>query len=365
MGKTLRIILRIVSYIALLLLLLSSFSHWISPWRTIVFSYLGLFFPFILAGNLLVLLCCLIFRQWRQSIISVLVLLICSGSILTYFPINKHTDQVPEDCIKLVTYNTMRFEYLRPHTKENPNPIVQYLIDSEADIICIQEYGASNDKNKLDLNDLKKVFKRTPHCHVEHLMFPYEGEELGLAIFSRFPILNTKKIPYDSQHNGSFIAELDINGRKVTLINNHLESNRLSIEERVVYEDLTKEPTMTELKSFTQAMFKRLTPAFKIRAKQAQIIEKEIHETQNPYIIVCGDFNDTPISYTRHKIKGDLKDAFVESGQGMGVTFNKYRFLFRIDYILYSKNMKSYNCTVGKLRNSDHYPLTTYLRFID
>jgi endonuclease/exonuclease/phosphatase family metal-dependent hydrolase len=111
-------------------------------------------------------------------------------------------------------------------------------------------------------------------------------------------------------------------------------------------------------------MTKRLTPAYKARAVQAQILSQTIKENKNPYIIVCGDFNDTPISYARYKIKGNLRDAFVDSGFGLGITYNKYRFLFRIDYILHSSNIKSYNCTVGKLKDSDHYPLWCYLQLL-
>jgi endonuclease/exonuclease/phosphatase family metal-dependent hydrolase len=259
----------------------------------------------------------------------------------------------------------MRFDFLGKHTQEQPNPIVQYILDADADIVCIQEYGVSakNDKQYLSHNDILTIFKSFPYIYVEPFK-PSNPERIyGSAVFSKYPILKTKKIPYDSEYNGSFVAELDVRGKKVTLVNNHLESNKLSYDERTGYYDMTKEINTEKLENFTHMMFKRLTPAYKSRAIQAQLVDKIIRETPNPYIIVCGDFNDTPISYARHKIKGDLEDAFVNSGSGMGITFNEYRFLFRIDYILYSKNMKAYNCTIGKLRNSDHYPVSTYLEF--
>jgi endonuclease/exonuclease/phosphatase family metal-dependent hydrolase len=171
-----------------------------------------------------------------------------------------------------------------------------------------------------------------------------------------------ENIPYESKYNGSSIAELDIKGKKVTLINNHLESNKLSAEERSDYYQMTQELDSHAFDVFTKMMTKRLTPAYKLRAQQAQVVSRIIQENKNPYIIVCGDFNDTPISYARHKIKGNLHDAFVDSGCGLGITYNKYRFLFRIDYILHSDNIKSYNCTVGTLKNSDHYPVSCYLQ---
>ncbi|MDL2243415.1 endonuclease/exonuclease/phosphatase family protein [Bacteroidales bacterium OttesenSCG-928-J19] len=362
MKKFWKILLSLLCAFSGLLLLTAAYSDWVSPFRAVIFSYLGLFFPFILVFAGLVLLFTLIIRQWRFAIAMGIVFLICMPAILTYFPMNKQTKNVPEDCIKVLTYNTMRFEYLKQHRGDQTNPILDYILEEDPDIICLQEFGASLKKgNDLNINDIKKALHRTPYFHIEKLKFPYEGQSYGIALFSKYPIKKAYKISYESTYNGSFVAELDVNGKQVMLINNHLESNKLSMDERTGYEGLTKDPSMQEFKSFTQSMFKRLTPAFRQRAFQAQLIAKEIKESKAPYVIVCGDFNDTPISYARHKIKGDLLDAFTESGRGMGITYNRYRFFFRIDYILHSKNIKSYNTKVGSLRNSDHYPVSTYL----
>ena len=46
----------------------------------------------------------------------------------------------------------------------------------------------------------------------------------------------------------------------------------------------------------------------------------------------------------------------------VGVTYNENFFWFRIDNILHSANMKPINCTVDKVRYSDHYPLWCYLQ---
>jgi endonuclease/exonuclease/phosphatase family metal-dependent hydrolase len=359
-------ILTVIACFSLLVLLVAAFSNRVSPLTNPYIPYFGLFFPFILGFNVLFLFFWLIFRKWKQVLLTVAALLVCGGSIRTYFPMHSKTKDIPEGCIKILTYNTMRFEYLKKHTKESPNPILQYVIEQDPDIVCFQEFGvAANSKRELVVSDILQALKKMPYYRIEKLKFPYSDQIFGLAVFSKYPILSAKLLPIETDFNGSFIAELDINGKKVTLVNNHLESNKISIDERSDYYDLTKEPDTQKLEAFTHTMFQRLTPAFRLRAGQAEIISKAIQESNNPYIIVCGDFNDTPLSYARHKIKGDLEDAFVESGSGMGITFNRHRFLFRIDYILHSKNMKAYNCTVGKLKNSDHYPVWTYLQFQD
>jgi len=357
------ILLQTLNAIVLAGLLLSAFSGYVSPHRFLFLSYFGLFFPFILIGNILVFIAWALFKKWKLALLHLVVLGICGGAIYTYCPLHGKTDKIPKDAIKILTYNVMRFNNIKKDTiGDPPNKILQYIRENDADIVCIQEFGASrNNTNFISEKDIKTVFNKYPYYYAYPLQFPYPNEDYGLAIFSRFPILSIQKVPYESFYNGSFVVELDIHGKKVTLINNHLESNKLSEEERSNYYQLTKEIDTQSLDAFTQMMTKRLSPAYKVRANQAQLIAQVVKENKNPYIIVCGDFNDTPISYARYKIKGNLRDAFVDSGFGLGITYNKYRFLFRIDYILHSDNIKSYNCTVGKLKSSDHYPLWCYL----
>jgi endonuclease/exonuclease/phosphatase family metal-dependent hydrolase/uncharacterized membrane protein len=362
LRKFLWTIIKIINAVALVLLLLAAYSDYISPYKAMLFSYFGLFFPFIFAINFIIFLVWIILRRWKMALLSLVFFLACAGAIHAYFPLHKKTEKIPEDCIKVLTYNVMRFEQ-KKDTPQRPNKILRCIQENDADIVCIQEYYTALTKPEMLMeNDILRVLKEYPYYEFCKFKYPYKSEAFGLAIFSKFPILSMKKIPYESKYNGSAIAELDINGKRVTLINNHLESNKLSSEERHDYYQMTQEIDSHAFDVFTKMMTERLTPAYKIRAQQAQIISDIIQKNKNPYVIVCGDFNDTPISYARHKIKGNFHDAFVDSGCGLGITYNKYRFLFRIDYIMHSENIKSYNCTVGALNNSDHYPVSCYLQ---
>ncbi len=352
-----------IDVMILLIFFMSSYSSHISPKFSVFFSYLGMIFPFIFVGTIFWLAILLIARKWKWSIAYVLTILICWGAVSTYFPFHFRTKNIPENCIKLLTYKFMRFDDQKKHSKKNPNAILKYIATNDADIVCIQEYGSMSSGNHLTDDDIKNALKAYPYSKLLKLKQSKRKEIVGMAIFSKFPILSYKEIPFESKYNGSFIVELDINGKRTTLINNHLESNKLSIDERNEYYGLTKDFDSQKLDNLTIKITKRLTPAFKERAEQASIISEYIKENKNPYIIVCGDFNDTPISYSRQKIKGDLRDAFVDTGRGLGISYNSHRFLFRIDYILHSKNIKAYNCTVDRsIRNSDHYPVWTYLQ---
>ena len=346
-------LLTIIAIAAWIILLLSAFADRVSPHTSTYIPFLGLFFPLILVVNVVVLVFWIIFLKWKQSLLGFVILLICWGSIRAYLPFNHSHPTIPENCIKVLTYNVMSFNFQSQHTKNNPCPILEYIIEQDPDIVCLQEYitlwGLSE-------QTIRKALKATPY-------FWYCPKDL--AVFSKYPILSVQKIPLEGPFGSACMVELDINGHKTTLFNMHLESNGISTDERIEYYDLTKDPDKSRMETFTYKMYQRLNPAFQFRAQQAEAIAQLIRDTPNESIIVCGDFNDTPISYTRRTIKGDLKDAFVESGSGMGISFNRHRFYFRIDYILHSKNMKAYNCTVGKLKTSDHYPVWTYLEFCE
>jgi endonuclease/exonuclease/phosphatase family metal-dependent hydrolase len=223
----------------------------VSPFTCLWLQYLGLFYPFILGINLVFFIVFLVFKQWKTGLVFLGVFLLCSVSIYTYFPLHQKTKEIPANCVKILTYNVMRFDVLKKHTRKQPNPIIQYILDQDADIVCIQEYGVSAKSNSqyLSHGDILTIFKSYPYIYVEP--FKPSGREkiYGSAIFSKYPILKTKKIPYDSEYNGSFVAELDIQGKKVTLINNHLESNKLSSDERTGYYDMTKEINTEKLEN--------------------------------------------------------------------------------------------------------------------
>ena len=101
--------------------------------------------------------------------------------------------------------------------------------------------------------------------------------------------------------------------------------------------------------------------AYKLRAIQADTLSSRIKKS--PYkVIVCGDFNDTPVSYTYNTVKGDLIDSFEESGSGIGQSYNGAFPSFRIDYVLHSKDIKSISYSCPKIPLSDHFPVVVRIK---
>ena len=97
-----------------------------------------------------------------------------------------------------------------------------------------------------------------------------------------------------------------------------------------------------------------------IRAKQAEILTNHIASSPYP-VIVCGDFNDIPVSYTYRTLSQNLNDAFEKRGFGFGTTYSGNIPALKIDYILTAKRIKIFNCTILKVPYSDHYPMVSEL----
>ena len=111
---------------------------------------------------------------------------------------------------------------------------------------------------------------------------------------------------------------------------------------------------------------RKIARASEPRAKQADIIADFINKNKDRNIIVCGDFNDTPVSYTYQTIAnaGNLDDAFVKAGNGLGRTFNRHAMVVRIDHILYGEDFWEPHAAhiLDRPDRSDHNAVTVHLR---
>lgn len=59
----------------------------------------------------------------------------------------------------------------------------------------------------------------------------------GLACYSKYPIERVARVPIESAFNGSAMYEIKIGKKYITIVNNHLESNRLTAEDKELYKE--------------------------------------------------------------------------------------------------------------------------------
>lgn len=353
-GKLLAVILLALNAVAGLLMLLSAYSPHVNPQTHPVWSCIGLFFPAFLLANLL-FLCFWAVVYRRYALFPLLLLLCCWGSIRTYLPFNPFQGEKPEGAIKFLSYNTQAFGSKEAHTKEKSNKVLAYLQQSNADIICLQEYIWGERLKKKDIDYALREYKYKHY-------YPLGKGFNGLGCYSRYPILSATPIHYNSQSNGSIAYRIKVDKDTLLVINNHLESNRILMEDVDTYQEMVTAPNRHNFLTGLKKLWKKLAVATKTRSAQAEAVAEKVKESADKHIIVCGDFNDSPISYTHHILNKELNDAFVESGNGPGISYNKHRMYFRIDHILTSKSLKVYDCTVDHTAgSSDHYPIWCYV----
>lgn len=234
-------------------------------------------------------------------------------------------------------------------------PVLEYIKNSDADIVCVQEYIPANGLTEKKINNILSSY---PYKS----FYSIASHTNGLGIFSRYPILSSKVIKYDSNANASVAYQLKIDGDTVVVINNHFESNKLTEDDKAIYKDMIIDPDKEKVKQGSKLLIGKLAQASKIRASQADSVAKFIASVSGKTIIACGDFNDSPLSYTHHVMSRYLNDAFVDSGKGLGISYNKNGFYFRIDHIMVSPDLTTYECTVDKsIKDSDHYPIWCYI----
>ena len=149
----------------------------------------------------------------------------------------------------------------------------------------------------------------------------------------------------------------------VLVINNNLETTGLSSEDKREFRSMMKGKLNGDAaKRTSYRLIDKLGEASSKRAVQANAVANYVSGHLNHSIILCGDFNDTPLSYTRRKIGEGLQDAFVERGNGFGFTFKTRPFIVRIDHILYGSAFRALSCEVDKTASeSDHHPIEAVL----
>lgn len=349
--------------IVIMLLLCSLFAWRVSPLKTNFFSYVGLAFGFVLFANVFYLVFWLFFSKWKLALVSLAALLICYKPISTFFPVHLFSPRAPEESIKILTYNVQGLgnEY-KKGTSEHP--ILDYIIKTDADIVCLQEYMVSKTgKSMITQRDVNRILNKYPYRSVTGLESSGKYHIFGLACFSKFPIKSTQEIVFESSFNGAATYTIDINGKDVTVVNVHLESNQISAADKRLYSDFLQNNESVRLDDVTSNIRSRLGKAYRKRASQVEKIKRHMARISGEATILCGDFNDTPISFAYGKMTEGLRDAYAETATGPGITYNADFFLFRIDYILHSENLKAYRAKVDNVKYSDHYPLQAYLKW--
>lgn len=333
-------------------------TAYISPIKLHVFAFSGYLFPLFWIINLIFLIW-LSIRRSALLLIPLLSLLISWTHWANSFQISGKSiaeESELEIPLRVMSYNTRMFDYYKHSGIPGaPDEIFKFILQQNPDIICFQEYFTSLKRHEYTPTQIIARFRQFGYKHIEYLKSRPGNTGYGLATFSRYPITNSGAIRFVNSNNQAIFSDIDVKGKTVRVFNNHLESIGFKDGDLSVLDTL--EFRMSERqRQGLRNISKKLNRAFAMRSNQADALARHIANSPYP-VIVCGDFNDTPVSYVYRTMRAGMKDAFKEAGVGFGGTYNGRLPSFRIDYIFHSPQFDTYNFKTFPLKYSDHFPI--------
>lgn len=357
MRKILHRILLIVNAFFAFALLLSYLAVIISPGDFALPAFFGLAYPYLLLINIILVIIWAMLLRF-EALISVVVIAIGFNHFSNYIKLSRPSGDKTKT-IKVLSYNVRLFNFFEDnHGITSEKKIIQFLKNQKADIICLQEFfilGTPKVEESLMIAALGGGY----YSHLKVIMSG-KNRFYGIVTFSRFPIVRKGEIIHPGSSSLSIYTDVLIQKDTFRIYNNHLQSFRLHRMERSFIEELTKtddKQTISEVKNISNSLKK----GFVKRSLQAQVVKDHINKSPFP-VLVIGDFNDTPVSYTYRKIRKGLNDSFVNSGYGAGFTYKGNYPPNRIDYILYDNALTNSYFEIIKVKYSDHYPIIGYFR---
>jgi endonuclease/exonuclease/phosphatase family metal-dependent hydrolase len=328
--------------------LLAYITPYVSPETMSFLTFVGLAYPWLLLLNLIFIFIWAASRM-RYWWYSAACILLGFGYLMSVFGIHFLKKNTSEATLKVVSFNigaTLSYE----NTIKKLNDFIK---KQEGDIVCFQEFAHNNTGFNNAINIVESLNA-----------YPYKMRIEGSsnAIFSKFPIVSKKNIPFDFSNGGNGCNYADIklsNNKIIRVYNAHLESNSVSGIADYLTEKAEFDKKATWGKVLT--MLKLVRRNARKRANQAEKIAQHIASSPYP-VIVCGDFNDIPVSYTYNIMSKNLTDAFKTKGSGFGTTYSGNIPALKIDYILTDKKITPLSFDIPDVRFSDHFPVVSEVK---
>ena len=339
----------LVKRIAQLILIVSGISYlsvFISPAKFWLAGFIGLAIPAVFFLNLGLLLYFSL-RRSKLLMYPLVALVLGFGFWKNTFSWNGE-DNTTSD-LSVLSYNVRVFN-VYGHLNDNfesSRQMIRWVQEHPADIKCLQEFYNHNESDLF--NTINAIGDRQNYYHYFQ---KGSNERFGLAIFSRYPIVNKGLLGADPRKfNNTIYIDILIGEDTVRVYNMHLES--MSIDEEALVN-----PDPDNLDKDLQSLGRKLKNGFKKRADQVDLLVQHIQECPYP-VVLAGDMNDVPYSYSYRCIKKVLSNAFEKTGNGFGTSYNGKLPFLRIDNQFYSQSLRATNfMTHDQVPYSDHFPIT-------
>lgn len=359
LRKTAKHLLTIGYAILLLLFLLSCLAPISNPAKYGLIGLLGLGFPVLLIALLLYTLFWIVFRK-KIAWAGVIALLIGWKSINVSFSFHRpvrFNETKDSSAIRVVSWNVARFiEWKRNNNKGSQQRlrILDQIRKNGGDILCLQEFFHSPNPDYYD--NIAEI--RAMGYPYHYFSYDPDGwqQYIGCVVFSKFPIVDSGLVRYFRPAMPEALLYVDVKtgADTIRVFTTHLQSVQFRKND---YEAIEKVAQVEDsLLTNSRTVIGKLRKALVLRSSQARVARSIMDNSPYPAIL-CGDFNDIPNSFTYHTIRGEMQDAFLEKGGGIGRTYASLSPTLRIDYVLADPVFKVNQIQRLVRKTSDHYML--------
>lgn len=350
-GKLLVFIFALLAFVGLVAMALSILNAYVDPNRFIWTMFFGLAFWEILFYNLLMLVILLSLKS-RKAWIAVLALMIAVPGFSKSYSRGKKVEA--DSSIRVMSYNVHNFKHVDGKTSQEDfaNQIMDMVRGQNPDILCCQEFAGF--VTRMGRPQCIKLFADS--IGFQYIYYNRKSNYAGNVVFSKYPIEKVSDISdFAKEHTYGIMVSVDAGEKgKFHVANIHLLSYMITDTE---IESLTTPQERQQFETLGKTLLHKLNFAFQCRSKELQQVLRGLAPVEGP-IIVCGDFNEPPLSYNyRQMQKAGFIDTFTKVGFGIKPTYAGKLPLLRIDYIWANDGVKPLGFERYKYKASDHYPI--------
>lgn len=345
-------LLRWLNLTIILISFLSYLSPYVNPETCWQFSLFGIAYPWLLLANILFVITWLMLKK-KYFLFSLACIFMGWNHFNNFVGYHLGAPPIPTESIKVMSFNASYIFYskangskLRKLKEAKQKAFFEYFKGGAGiDILCGQEL------TKFDESILKDGLKLKYFHHFK-----------GTSIYTKYPIKAKGEMDFEASLNSCTWVDLEIGKQRVRVYSIHLQSNKVSSDATKILklEKLQQKEAWSDI----GGMLRKVKKAALKRPEQARRIAKHMAASPHP-VILCGDFNDTPQSYSYRILTEQLEDAFQQKGLGLGTTYAGSIPALRIDYILADPRFQILDHQIIKEDFSDHYPVISHLLLRD
>lgn len=363
-GKVAKRVALLLVLVACAFMLASAYGGMVDPRISTKPALLTLALPYVLLATAALAVLLVLVGWWRLALLAVGSIVLSFPSVKVVCPLHIFPPRIQPDqeslLFKVMTFNAKYFIYDESEYWNNNNHAFDYIVNSGADIVAVQEGDVGH-----YLEQMPSLKERYAELKSK---YPYRTDRhpTNMSLLSRYPFTEVDRDTLSDDMTAMAVYyKVKIKGRELYVVNLHLQSIRLTGDDKLFFLEYTRPGNVRGKIAGTDILrvgiLSKLQTAFRLRADQADMVRAKINEL-GENVIVCGDFNDTPCSYAYRTIRGnDFAEAYEQCGWLPTITYHENRFWLKIDHLMYRGNLQAVGIERSGMKVSDHYGMTATL----